>query len=136
MAIIDLNYPEAIALLRGVAEPYTMRASLIEQMRIKFIDAVLQLEDGVPCPFAVDLAEEECWIIDQLLQEDTKDLSGVSLRPLRRKVWRALRDFHEEELMIPPQVPVTEEGNQTYKEAQDANRDPNPCKRPDEDSTL
>lgn len=116
---LEITLGEGLAILRLITEPYTSRYSNVEKLRIKVMDAVVNLERGAYSPFAFDSEEEELWFIDQVLQEDSKDIVGSSLRELRRKVWKSLLTIHAEEVLQIPLFNLTD-GDITYKEARDA----------------
>lgn len=119
IAPLELNLPEAIALAFQIHMPGAMR------LRIYLFDAILALESGVGSPYSVPVSEAECWIIDAFIREDSKDLSGNSLRPLLRRVWKLIIAWHEDELVQAPEMPSVQASDRSWKEILDAYRKAN-----------
>lgn len=115
-AYLELTRSEAVALAYLLRE-WDERG---KALRVRLFDAVLQLEAGVTSPFSIAVDEGDCWYLDMILREDSKDLLGSSLQPLLRRVWQLLVGFHKDELMQVPDLPVSKVTGRTYREAYDA----------------
>lgn len=117
---LALGLDEAVALVYYIPCMEEWR-----HFRIKLIDAVLQIEDGVAAPFSICLRRDEAWFIDANINEVTKDLKGNSLKPLLRRVWRLLVEWYADDLLHVPELPRATDGDRTYKEAR-SGRDNDP----------
>lgn len=105
-----------ISLNEAIALAYYLRVGECQRLRVRLMDAILQMEEGVSSPFSVQVSEEECWLIDSILKEDSKDLTGTSLRPLLRRVWRLIIAWHEHELLMLPDLPLSKVQDKSYQQ--------------------
>jgi|FLYL01.1.fsa_nt_gi hypothetical protein len=105
-----------VSLNEAIALAYYIRVGECQRLRVRLMDAIIQMEEGVSSPFSVQVCEEECWLIDSILKEDSKDLTGTSLRPLLRRVWRLIIAWHEHELLTLPDLPLSKVQDKSYQQ--------------------
>ena len=83
---------------------YIIRQYGTHPFRVKLFDAVLQMESGISSPFSISVVEPELWFVDEAVRDDSKDINGLSMRPLLRKVWKLLVQLHRDELLEVPDL--------------------------------
>jgi hypothetical protein len=110
--LLEINKNQAITVKRLVADD-TVKDEYPagRRLSIKLIDAVLCMEDQNSDSYPLWLTEAEFWLLNSLIFEESKDMFGVSMRPLLRAVWRQLREYHEHELLTSPPVDTRETGD-------------------------